>query len=733
MARIRETPLRTIAIDADLPVEHHPLRRFRGMIVVIGLCAVAYANSLGNGFVYDDVAIILDNPAVAESLDGHAVPWYEAWRRPYWPETNTRSHIDVLYRPFVVQTYAWDMRLLGPSGWWFHLVNVALHAAAAVALLRVARQLTNSATCGFVAGCLFAVHPIHTEAVAGIVGRAEILTLLGVLGTLIATDRLLLARRVWAIGALGLAAAVFAAVAVFSKESGAGVIPTTVAYAWWRRRHSAGSPRVWRRCLPLMVVMVAMFAAYLVMRYQVCGGRLRITGQMGGTGNVLREITGWPRWITWVSILGRYVWLMVWPERLLADYSYAVVRPTTSPLEPFFLLGITTLAVLGFVKYRSWRGTGAALVAVAAFAFSYILVSNSVILIAVMMAERWFYAPSAWLTILVVMAGRRVLAGSLSAERWPRLHQLAAPQAALVVIVAVLCVRTWYRNADWGSFDRLLAADVRATPPGGRSAHFQASLAARQVAQGRLGEAEANAREAVATYPESATIQCVLGEVLLARGKTAEAVEVLEEARRIDPRDPQVAAALEQSRLAAAGEDARAGLERTLAVLKVRPGDAEAQYQAGYYLEALGEFQQAAGHYRRAAELQPQRVKAWLAWAGALAAAACPAEAIDVYRQILARWPNEWQAHANIAMQLMQKAAGTLWQPEEAVRHAERALQLGPAEMRLQLTINLAEVLYEVGQSARAADVYDGLVRSLPSDDPQRSRYRERIEYLRGQ
>jgi tetratricopeptide (TPR) repeat protein len=424
---------------------------------------------------------------------------------------------------------------------------------------------------------------------------------------------------------------------------------------------------------------------------------------------------------------------MVWPERLLADYSYAVVRPTTSPLEPFFLLGITTLAVLGFVKYRSWRGTGAALVAVAAFAFSYILVSNSVILIAVMMAERWFYAPSAWLTILVVMAGRRVLAGSLSAERWPRLHQLAAPQAALVVIVAVLCVRTWYRNADWGSFDRLLAADVRATPPGGRSAHFQASLAARQVAQGRLGEAEANAREAVATYPESATIQCVLGEVLLARGKTAEAVEVLEEARRIDPRDPQVAAALEQSRLAAAGEDARAGLERTLAVLKVRPGDADAQYQAGYYLEALGEFQQAAGHYRRAAELQPQRVKAWLAWAGALAAAACPAEAIDVYRQILARWPNEWQAHANIAMQLMQKAAGTLWQPEEAVRHAERALQLGPAEMRLQLTINLAEVLYEVGQSARAADVYDGLVRSLPSDDPQRSRYRERIEYLRGQ
>ncbi|MGB9625166.1 MAG: hypothetical protein ACPMAQ_09915, partial [Phycisphaerae bacterium] len=276
------------------------------------LAVIAYANSLGNGFAYDDYTIILNNPAVSQEYQGRLVPWYEPWRRPYWPEANRRQGLDVLYRPLTVQTYAWDMRLAGPSAWWFHLVNVVLHAAVSVGAWWLASRLCGSAAAGLVAAWLFAVHPIHTEAVTGIVGRAEVLAAGGAVAALFALERMAQAKRRAVVVLWGFAGVAAAAAAIFSKESGVAVIPISLAFVWWLRRAGGSSSRLWRRAAPVLVAMLLVFGGYLQMRYAVCGGRLRIAGQIGGAGNILRETRGLPLALTPVSLVGRYVALMAW-------------------------------------------------------------------------------------------------------------------------------------------------------------------------------------------------------------------------------------------------------------------------------------------------------------------------------------------------------------------------------------------------------------------------------------
>jgi tetratricopeptide (TPR) repeat protein len=707
------------------------LHRYAGPVGALLLAVVAYANSLGDGFAYDDETILLQNPAVLEPFQGRPVPWYEAWRRPYWPDTNARSGQDVLYRPFTVQTFAWDMRFLGPNPRWFHLVNVVLHALVALGAWWLGRRLCGSDIAGLVAGWIFAVHPMHTEAVTSIVGRAEVLATGGIVGAVLALDRMMRAERRGACLAWGVAGVLAAAIAMCSKESGVAVVPVGAAFAWWQWRAGGRRKGVALRAAFVVAAMLVVFGAYLAMRYDVCGGRLWVTAQVGGEGNVLRETSGLPRVLTPVSLVGRYVGLMAWPGRLLADYSYAAVTPTRSPLEPYFLLGLATLALLIVAAARSLRRDGGAFVAVVGWLSSYVFVSNGVILIAVIMAERWFYGPSLWITVLGVMGGQYLLARYVRAERANRLAGAAWPRVLLAAAVVALGVRTWVRNADWRDTVTLFEHDLRATAPSHRSAFVASALAADRLEKGQIDEAGQLAREAAATYPESARIQCILAEVLLAANRPAEALRVAGEAQRILPSDPRVMALLDRARSAAEGVDLNADLRRAEERLRRNPNDAEAHAAAAAALEQLGQYAPAAEHYERAARLDSGNRVAWLGWGRVLAALNRSDEAVRVYEQILARWPDTWEAHANLALQLMDKLRGKLYQPERAVEHAERAVQLGPAEMRTQLTMNLAEVCANCGQSARAITLFEQVLRHLPPNDPQRRRLSERIEFLR--
>ncbi|XP_053692288.1 protein O-mannosyl-transferase TMTC2 [Sabethes cyaneus] len=140
--------------------------------VSLGCCTLAFAlyvNTLSAGFVYDDRRAILGNPDVLSSTG-----WYQMLHNDFWgtPLTDSGSHGS--YRPLCVASFKINYLLDGFKPLGYHLVNVLLHCVATVLVVRLARHIIPSRYGAAIAGLLFAAHPIHTEAVAGVVGRADL-------------------------------------------------------------------------------------------------------------------------------------------------------------------------------------------------------------------------------------------------------------------------------------------------------------------------------------------------------------------------------------------------------------------------------------------------------------------------------------------------------------------------------------------------------------------------------
>ncbi|CAG9861076.1 unnamed protein product [Phyllotreta striolata] len=136
------------------------------------LAFLLYYNTLDAGFVYDDRRAILSNPDLLSKT-----PWSRLLENDFWgtPLSDSGSHGS--YRPLCVLTFRLNYVLGGFQPWGYHLVNVLLHCLATALLIRIARLIlpkTKSKVGSLVTGLVFATHPVHTEAVAGVVGRADL-------------------------------------------------------------------------------------------------------------------------------------------------------------------------------------------------------------------------------------------------------------------------------------------------------------------------------------------------------------------------------------------------------------------------------------------------------------------------------------------------------------------------------------------------------------------------------
>ncbi|HZE88435.1 MAG TPA: hypothetical protein VE404_02750, partial [Verrucomicrobiae bacterium] len=150
--------------------------------LLVALLAVAvYAGAVRNGVVRDDYYIVAHNPLVT----GERSPWLIPVSH-YWAGTDGTGD---LYRPLTIASYWLNARVAGMAPWSFHLVNVLLHGLAAALVTVLALRLTASLAAASVAGALFATHPVLSEAVASIVGRADLLAAIFVLGAWRLRDR----------------------------------------------------------------------------------------------------------------------------------------------------------------------------------------------------------------------------------------------------------------------------------------------------------------------------------------------------------------------------------------------------------------------------------------------------------------------------------------------------------------------------------------------------------------
>lgn len=336
------------------------------LAVVIAACAlVVHLGALFNGFALDDVAIIMLNPLV-RSGEG----LWRSFLQPYWPADLGGK----MYRPLPIASYTADALLGVP--WWFHAVNLLWHAGAAVGVALLARRLSGERA-GLTAGLVFAVHPVHVEAIANVVGRAELMaTLFAVLCVYAVVTR---RHPAWSAAAL--------AVGLLCKEN-AAVAPAIAVWAW-----IVGIDRPPRRIMATYAVgWLVVAVGYGVVRWIVLQpyGRFdAIAPAFMGESPVAIRLTA-------ITALFDFARLLVFPATLRVEYTPQERSIVTSPLDVRFLLGFAVLALWAGLLVMAWRrGRKVEAFGLGWVALAYLPVANLLFPTGVLIAERTLYLPSA--------------------------------------------------------------------------------------------------------------------------------------------------------------------------------------------------------------------------------------------------------------------------------------------------------------------------------------------------
>src|ERR1035437_8205731 len=417
--------------------------RRRHLLVGLGLCLLtlaAYSNSFGAGFAMDNRGLILQDArvhaATAENLDlifGHTYWW------PYGESG--------LFRPFTTLSYLFNYAILGngdhPAG--YHWINFLMHAANVLLVYALGLRLAGWRPAAWTAA-LWAVHPVLTESVTNMVGRADLLAgMAGLGGWLLHRKSAESAGwRRWAyLGALSATTAI----GVFSKESAVTVLPVIVLYEaiWWKER---------RQALGLVRGSIAMLIPIQAMLYQRAAVLWSSTATtfpfydnpIVGAGWVTGRLTA-------LKVMGKYVALLFWPARLSCDYSWAQI-PLAGGSAADWLAWMALAAALA-AGVLLWRGNRLALYLAGAAVLVFLPTSNLLFPIGTIMAERFLYLPAiafaAGVVAAVGAAGKRVGDARL------------AP-ALLGLIVVACAARTWARNLDWQDDLAVGKAAVEASP-----------------------------------------------------------------------------------------------------------------------------------------------------------------------------------------------------------------------------------------------------------------------------
>ncbi len=396
-----------------------------GLVVLAAI--LVYWNSLGNWFAYDDVWIIEDR-AVVHDLG-------QLWRIisiEYWPEIFQSG----LYRPLTLLSFAVDWAIWNGNAFGFHLVNVLLHALASGLVFVFLTRFFP--WWGALAGSLvFAVHPVHTEAVANIVGRGEILAAVWVLCAALVYMRAAKAGRFPAT-TIALLAAIYA-LAGFSKEGGIvlpGLLLATDLPAIAKR--SVGSFRDYARSrFPTFAVLTVVLVLVLTARWAVLG-----TAVESVPDPIFALDDSFPtRLLTMARVWPRYLELMLVPLQLSADYGPAIILPVDS-ITPLGAAGFLAVLALVITAVAVFRRAPEAAMALVWFAVAMAPVSNLIITAEIVLAERTLYIPSLAFSIIVALL---VVKARPALRRWV---------AALILLwVAVFSVVAVRRNPVWYNTD----------------------------------------------------------------------------------------------------------------------------------------------------------------------------------------------------------------------------------------------------------------------------------------
>lgn len=420
--------------------------------ILSAIAFVIYWNTLNHSYVFDDFTLIKDNAVTTLGIKG--IPdIFSHFYRYGFSSTN-----DGIYRPLSVAMFAleWSLSPNNPS--LSHFVNILLYALTAWVLFNTLRRLLKNYNVAlpFVITLLFITHPVHTEVVANIKSRDELLCFLLSFGTLYFLIDYVESNSVTKL----LVASVLFFLAFLSKETAITMLVVIPMALYFFTDVSKKSFIITTACLSMVTIV------FLVIRAKILSAAVAeavpvIINPLLLASNIF------DRWATAIKILGEYLGLVIYPNILMYDRSFNQI-PIVSFSNVYVIISLLVYA--GMFVYALYKFLKKDFLAfgILFYLLTIAIFSNIFFIIGVAMADRFLYFPSFGFCFALTTLLMKLTKANFNSIRFNGIQDFFNKNKTLLVVAVTISFlysfKTINRNANWKDNYTLFSHDAEISP-----------------------------------------------------------------------------------------------------------------------------------------------------------------------------------------------------------------------------------------------------------------------------
>ncbi|XP_053670732.1 protein O-mannosyl-transferase TMTC4 [Anopheles nili] len=566
-------------------------------VLLVAASLLSYGGALYGTFVFDDSAAIVKNMDVRNVK----TPFTTLLQHDFWGNNLTDPTSHKSFRPLAVLSYQLENRLIGLNAGHMKKVNFILHTIVCLLVLKLYQTLWRDSghfRTSFWAAFVFTVHPIHTEAVVGIVGRADLLASIGYITVLLLYQRWLTNGRRYGVLVYP-ALFLLTVVSMLFKETGitalvaCGAIDLLKRIKWHHLQFSFRDfLSLHRSCLVRVFTLACLSLGTLVLRLWIMDFESpkfhRMDNPIGASNSITTKILS-QSYLYWLNF-----WLLVCPDWLSFDWALGSIPLVESAFDwriPLICVLYGAILALVFLSKESKSKEITLSLALAIIPF---LPACGIVRVGFVIAERLLYLPSVGLCYLLATGYRRLIKRSI------------VFYVPLCFVCTMFILKTQSRAYEWTSEDLLFRSAMRVCP---RNAKVYYNIARLATDQGDRETAFAFYRHAIELHPEYEAAHMNLGNL----HREMQELDIAERHLRkaIEIHEPFPSAWMNLGIVQAARKDHLAALASYQRALELKPNYANCLYNLGNLYIDKQNSSMALRYWREAIQQNPRHSKAW--------------------------------------------------------------------------------------------------------------------------
>ncbi|KAL6260811.1 hypothetical protein P5V15_008337 [Pogonomyrmex californicus] len=508
-----------------------PSSLFPWIIVILSLC---FVNSYDGDFVFDDTEAIINNNDVRDTS------FWEIFQNDFWGTKLSHKQSHKSYRPFTILSFRlqfWLRQDLVSQD--YHIVNIILHSLICLLTLYVYNIFLGpeGQNISFYAAALFAVHPIHTEAVSGIVGRAELLCSLFTWLSILLYNHIIYIKNTLHAWAAMASFAICVNIAMLCKETGITAIGICAIYdivivskiypidiinllLFKHANRNLINFIKYKNTLLRLLILFLLTIILLFLRFNIMGFSTPKFQSVDNPASFMNNTLF--RILNYNYIYCLNIWLLICPLWLCFDWSMGCVSLITGYDYRIFIVIIFwfifgTLIIYTFISYKN-KTLRYIIMGLTILICPFLPASNIFFNVGFVLAERVLYIPSAGYCLLVVIGLQKFFV------------KFSLPKASLlayVILIVLLFIRSWIRSSHWRN-EKLLFQSALNVCPLNAKVHY--NIAKNAADAGNIDLAKLKYQEALRLNPKYAQAMNNLGNLLKDDGQLLEAVSLFKQA-----------------------------------------------------------------------------------------------------------------------------------------------------------------------------------------------------------